>query len=152
MFDDFTNVQFIEGLPEMNLFDGKQPTLLVLDDLMSATNDNVSDLFTRISHHHNVFVVYITQNLFHKSKQNRTMSLNAHYIVLLKNPRDATQVATLGRQMYPGKSKFLIEAFKDATQKPYGYLFLDMKPETEEIYRVRTNIFPNERQYVYLPK
>ena len=71
---------------------------------------------------------------------------------LFKNPRDATQVATLGRQMYPGKSKFLIEAFKDATQKPYGYLFLDMKPETEEIYRVRTNIFPNERQYVYLPK
>ena len=152
MFDDFTNVQFIEGLPEMNLFDGKQPTLLVLDDLMSATNDNVSDLFTRISHHHNVFVVYITQNLFHKSKQNRTMSLNAQYIVIFKSPRDATQVATLGRQMYPGKSKFLIEAFTDATQKPYGYLFSDMKPETEEIYRVRTNIFPDERQYVYLPK
>ena len=80
------------------------------------------------------------------------MRLNAHYIVLSKNPTDATQVVTLGRQMYPGKSKFLIEAFKDATQKPYGYLFLDMKPETEEIYRVRTNIFPDERQYVYLPK
>ena len=78
--------------------------------------------------------------------------MNAHYIVMFKNPRDALQVATLARQMYPGKSKFLVEAFKDATEKPFGYLLLDLKPDTEEKYRVRTQIFPGERQFVYLPK
>jgi hypothetical protein len=54
--------------------------------------------------------------------------------------------------MYPGQSKFLVEAFKDATEKPFGYLLLDLKPDTDEKYRVRTCIFPEEKQYVYLPK
>lgn len=80
------------------------------------------------------------------------MSLNAHYLVLFKNPRDATQVSTLARQMYPGRNKFLVEAFKDATAKPYGYLLIDLKGDTEEKYRIRTNIFSNERQFVYVPK
>ena len=83
------------------------------------------------------------------------MNLNSHYIVLFKNPRDAAQIQYLGRQMYPNKSgsKFLAEAFKDATSRPYGYLLLDFKADTDEQLRVRTNIFPDDApQYVYLPK
>ena len=81
------------------------------------------------------------------------MSLNTHYIVMFKNPRDAGQVATLARQMYPGKGNFVVEAYKDATKEPYGYLLIDLKPETDENYRIRTKIFPDdERQYVYVPK
>jgi hypothetical protein len=81
------------------------------------------------------------------------MSLNAHYIVLFKNPRDANQVSTLARQMYPGRSKFLLEAFRDATEKPYGYLLIDLKPDTDEKYRIRTNIFSDDDKHlVYVPK
>ena len=80
------------------------------------------------------------------------MSLNAYYLVIFKNPRDQNQLATLARQMYPGNSKFLIEAFKDATQQPYGYLLIDLKPDTEERIRVRTNIFPDDTQIVYVRK
>jgi hypothetical protein len=81
------------------------------------------------------------------------MNLNTHYLVLFKSPRDASQVATLARQMYPGKSRFVLEAFGDATKKPYGYLFVDLKPDTDDAYRIRTNIFPDdERQYAYVPK
>jgi hypothetical protein len=55
--------------------------------------------------------------------------------------------------MYPGKSKFVLEAFEDATKEPYGYLLIDLKPETDEKYRIRTNIFPDDdRQYAYVPK
>ena len=152
IFSNYPHVTFIEGLPDISQFDGKQRSLVILDDLMTETNDSVSNIFTKVSHHRNVSVVYLSQNLFYKSKQNRTMSLNAHYMVLFKNPRDAVQVATLARQMYPGRSKFLAEAFKDATDKAYGYLLIDLKPDTEEKYRIRTNIFPGERQYVYVPK
>jgi hypothetical protein len=152
IFGEYPHVTFIEGLPDVTQFDGKQRTLLILDDLMTETNDSVSNIFTKVSHHRNVSVIYLSQNLFHKSKQNRTLSLNAHYMVLFKNPRDAVQVATLARQMHPGRGKFLVEAFKDATDKPYGYLLIDLKPDTEEKYRIRTNIFPDERQYVYIPK
>lgn len=152
IFNDYPQVTFIEGLPDISQFDGKQRTLVILDDLMTETNDSVAKMFTKVSHHRNVSVVYLTQNLFYRSKQNRTISLNAHYIVLFKNPRDAVQVATLARQMYPGRSKFLVEAFKDATEKAYGYLLIDLKSDTDEKYRIRTNIFQGERQYVYIPK
>jgi hypothetical protein len=100
-----------------------------------------------------VSVVFITQNLFHKNKFVRTMNLNTHCIVMFKNPRDAGQVAILARQIYPGKSHFVVEAFKDATKEPYGYLLIDLRPDTDDRYRIRTKIFPDDpRQYVYLPK
>jgi hypothetical protein len=152
VFNEYPDVIFHEGLPDISQFDGQHKILLILDDLMSETNDSVEGIFTKVSHHRNVSVIYLTQNLFYKSKQTRTMSLNAHYIVLFKNPRDAMQVSTLARQMYPGQNKFLVEAFKNATEKPFGYLLLDLKPDMDEKYRIRTNIFPEERQYVYVPK
>lgn len=37
--------------------------------------------------------------------------------------------------MYPGKSKFMIEAFHDAMEMPFGYLMIDLKLDTEEKYR-----------------
>jgi len=54
--------------------------------------------------------------------------------------------------MYPGKTKFLTEAFKDATAEPFTYLLLDLKPDTNEKMRVRANIFPGEENCVYVPK
>ena len=80
-FNDLKNVEFHEGLPNLDNFDGKQRTLLILDDLMHETDDRVSQIFTRVSHHKNVSVLYLTQNLFYGSKQNRTMNLNSHYLV-----------------------------------------------------------------------
>ena len=150
IFNDFPQVIFNEGVPNNAEFDGKYRTLLILDDLMREAGDSVLDIFTTLSHHRNVSVVFLTQNLFHKSKQSRTMNINTQYLVLFKNPRDALQVATLGRQMYPGHSHFLIEAFKDATERPHGYLLIDLHPTTPEKFRIRTNIFRGERQYVYV--
>ena len=131
---------------------GKRKTLLIIDDLMSQADDRVENIFTKLSHHMNVSVLFLTQNLFFKSKQARTISLNSHYIVVFKNARDALQISNLARQMYPGHSKYMVEAFKDATSGPYGYLLIDMKPYTEETYRLRTNIFPGETHYVYVRK
>ena len=119
-FDNLQNVEFYEGIPELSIFDGRQRTLLILDDLMHETDDRVTKIFTKISHHMNVSVLYLTQNLFFGGKQNRTVGLNSHYLVLFKNPRDATQVATLGRQIFPGRSKFIVEVFKDATSTPFN--------------------------------
>ena len=99
-----------------------------------------------------VSVLYLTQNIFYGWKQNHTIGLNAHYLVLFRNPCDATQVAYLARQMYPGKSKFLIEAFKDATGEPFSYMLLDLKPDTEEKFRIRTKFFPGKHCYLYVPK
>jgi len=100
-FCQYPRVIFHQGLPELNDFDGKQPVLLIIDDLMQETNDTVANYLTKGSHHRNLSVVYLAQNLFPKNKFAKTMSLNAHYMVRFKNPRDATQFANLARQVYP---------------------------------------------------
>ena len=54
--------------------------------------------------------------------------------------------------MYPKKWQFAEEAYKDATQEPYSYLLLDLRTEQDEDLRLRTNVFPGETHYVYVPK
>ncbi len=51
--------------------------------------------------------------------------------------------------MYPGDVNFFIESFKDATKNPYGYLFLDLKQNTEEKNRVQTGILPLQKRILY---
>jgi len=152
LFKKYPAIEFQHGLPNLEDFDGSKPTLLIVDDLMNEVNEEVASMFTKGSHHRNVSVIFLVQNLFHKNKHVRTISLNSHYMVLFKNPRDASQFASLARQMYPNKSAFAVEAYKDATREPYSYLFVDLRPEQDEELRLRTDIFPGETQYVYVPK
>ena len=77
------------------------------------------------------------------------MSVRADYIVALKNPRYITQIATLATQIYPGNTKFMVEAYWDATSQMYGYLLIDLKPQTAEQLRLRANIFADEVNYAY---
>jgi len=88
-------MHFHKGIPNLRdkIFDGKRPSLLILDDLMDSINAFVADIFTKISHHRNLSVVYVCQNLFNKNEYHRTISLNSHYIILLRNPRDTQPVA-----------------------------------------------------------
>ena len=145
-------VEFREGLADLNTLNTKERTLVIIDDLMTETDKSVSNLFTKGSHHRNLSVLHLVQNIFDKNKYTRTISLNAHYLVIFKNPRDASQITHLAKQMYPGRVHFLQEVFADATSEAYGYLFIDLKQETPEHLRLRTRIMPDETQYMYMRK
>jgi hypothetical protein len=137
-------VKFHIGVPEFQNKKGK-PRLVVLDDLInSAYSREVCDLFTKGSHHRNISVILITQNLFHQGKYCRDISLNAKYLVVFKNVRDKNQVAYLTRQIYPENWKSLFEAYLDATERPHGYLLFDLCQETCDLLRFRTNVLPAE--------
>jgi len=140
-------VEFRRGLPDFEDFDGSEPVLLVIDDLMNETNESIADLFTKGSHHRKVSVLFLVQNLFHKNKYIRTISLNAHYMILFKNPSDVSQFSSLAQQMCPTKFAFAVEAYE-----PYSYLFVDLRPKQDEDLRLRTNVFLGETHYVYVPK
>ena len=80
-----SGIEFNEGVPSISEFDpGKGSCLLILDDPMHKTNDVVTKLFTRLSHHTNTSVIFITQNIFGGGKETRTITLNAQYMVLLR--------------------------------------------------------------------
>jgi energy-coupling factor transporter ATP-binding protein EcfA2 len=138
-----------EGLPES--FQGIVPySLVVLDDLMHEAKHNVSltALFTKTVHHNKLFVINITQNFYEQGTDARTRRLNAQYIVLFKNPADVTQVNTLARQMFPHDKGFLPTVYHEATKRPYGYLFIDLKQACPDSFRVRSNILPHEHPMV----
>ncbi len=80
-------IEFVKGIPESlendSYLDVNIRNLIIIDDQMiEAGKDNrIVNLFTKGSHHRNLSVIYIVQNLFHQGKGNRSISLNSHYLV-----------------------------------------------------------------------
>ena len=106
-------IEFRVGLPQMSDYssDNEKRKLLILDDLIRESSSNVIlDLFTKGIHHKNISVIFVTQNVFHKGKAQRDISLNTKYLVLFKNPRDRAKIQHLARQILKD-SVFLREAY-----------------------------------------
>lgn len=154
LYDEIPNVTFVEGFPtDYKSYLGTR-TLFILDDLIAeyGNSKELVAMYTKVSHHLNISIFTITQNIFHKGPAYREISLNSHYMFLFKNRRDVTQITHLGRQLYPRKTKYFLEAYDDATKRPYGYLLVDLKTTTDEKFRLRTNILSDELMCVYQPK
>lgn len=148
-------VTFHKGVPTKEEIDEYTSTnthkLIIMDDLMEEVTQNIDMLllFTQGCHHRKLSVIYITQNLYQQNKYAKTISLNTWYLVLFRNLRDASQIQTLGRQIFPNRSHFLIDAYQDCMKVPFNYLVIDMSPCGEDRYRLRTRIFPNEDTIIY---
>ena len=54
------------------------------------------------------------------------------------------QVMTLAKQMYLGGTEPFVRKYEEAVSRPYGYLLVDLKPNTPERCRLRTNVLPND--------
>ena len=115
---------------------------------ITALNDSfIANLFSLESHHRNLSVFLLLQNLFHQGKYARDISLNSHYFILFKNPRDCQQIRYLGTQL--GIKKKLRDAYEDATLLPFSYLLIDLSPRSDSTYMLRSHIFPFEDMVVY---
>lgn len=135
------NVDVSSEIPE-SFENVMENSLIIIDDLMtSAYTKGICELFTKGSHHKKISVILITQNVFHQGKYCRDISLNCKYLVLFKNPRDKSQISPLARQIYPENPSSFIRVYKDATSKPFGYLFLDLTQSANDIVRFQTDIF-----------
>ena len=149
------NIEFKIGLIDIDELSKVQNNLVILDDLMteSEKDNSILNLFTVDSHHKNISVILISQNLFSQGKYSRTISLNCQYLIILNNPRDKSQIYFLARQMYPTNPNFLIECYNDATEnKEYGYLFIDLKQSTQKDFRIQSGITMDEQRIIYKQK
>ena len=122
---------------------------MVIDDQMedAGGDKRIVNLFTRGSHHRNLSVIYIVQNLFHQGKNSRSIRLNSHYLVRFKMPRDKLQILTLAKQMYPGNTDFFVKRYEEAVRRPFGCLLVDVKTTTQDNCRLRTNVLPGEERF-----
>jgi hypothetical protein len=145
------DIEFHKGLIDSSIFDPKFNNLLIIDDLMDECKDSkeILKLFTVESHHRNISVFLVSQNIYTKGQCSRDINLNSSNMIIFKNPRDNIQISVLARQMFPNKSTAFMEAFRDATSIPHGYLFLDFNQKTNDKLRLQTNILrPNRVIYV----
>jgi hypothetical protein len=140
-------IEFHEGVPENFENSERKPALIILDDLLNETySEEVCQLFAKGLHHRNISVLLITQNMFQQGRYCRTISLNAKYIVIIKNVRDKHQFWHVARQVHPENSVSLYNAYLDATRTPHSYLLLDLAQDTDDRERLRTRIFPDEKR------
>ena len=139
-----SNIKFIHGNPDDEdeiVSDTSAPHLVIFDDMLGDKNQEKIKLwFTRTGHHRNATVVYITQNLFQQSKASHSITLNAHHLILFQSHRNKMQIKVFSNQL---QAPHMIHAFNDATSKPHDYLLFDLKPNTSNYLRFRTDIFQN---------
>ena len=137
------DIVYLKGIPSIEIIKNTNPDIIVIDDLMNdlKNDENIKSLFIKGSHHMNISVIYITQNIFAQDKSMRTISLNSQYIVIMKGIRLTQQITILGNQIFPGKSKKFMNIFKEATSKPFSYLLLDLHPASDDRFRIRNRIF-----------
>jgi len=140
------NIRYHEGVPGDFKNPRGEPCLFILDDLLNDVYSSIQvcDLFTKGSHHRNISVILVTQNIFHQDRHCRDISLNTQYLVLLKNVRERSQFSRLAQQMYPENREELYASYLHSTAKPHGYIVLDLTQGINDLLRFRTEIFPDE--------
>jgi hypothetical protein len=115
--------------------------------VLAFANDphTVLRLFTQISHHQNINVVYVTQNLFDRScSANISINRNANYLILMRALKDRTPARVVFSKAFPDpcQSRALVRLFDEVTaEKPYSYLCLSFAQNTPHPLRICTNIF-----------
>ena len=141
------NVEFIHGLDGDWLKRPQAHDVIVIDDLFQEAmntsgksnkqQQSLTSLFTKTTRHRELFVIFLTQNLFHQGA--RACNINTHYLVLFKNPRDVLSVINITRQI--SNSAAVKKIFHDVTKDtPHAYLFLDFTQECPDDLRIRSHI------------
>jgi len=151
---DLSYVTLHEGVPSRQTMEeltfDRKPTLLVLDDLMAKIikDLDVQHYVTVMSHHNNICILLIMQSIFPQGRCARTISLNCHYMVLFNNRRDLNQIQVLARQIMPGRVDFFVDSYKKAVAAPFSYLVVDIYPNSNPRFELRSRIFPQDEPLI----
>ena len=94
--------------------------VVVLDDWMTSAwgMKQISKLFRLVYLDNILTVVFIVQKMFSHGWEMRTISLNAHTVVLNKNTRDKSQISLFSRQDFSWKFKVPIKSVRTCNKRP----------------------------------
>jgi hypothetical protein len=155
MENEIPGLTLHEGLPTEEIIEektfNKEHGIIVLDDLIAevVASPKAESLFIMGSHHRNMTVILVSQNLYYQGRNARTINLNLHYLVLCRNLRDKSQIRYLAQQAFPGQVKDFMRVYDDVHKTPFNYLLIDLHPHTDDEYRLRTRIFRGELPIIY---
>ena len=117
------------------------PLLVIFDDLIGSKSlEEIASLFTVDARHLNISLVFLTQRLFVNNEHFRQISQNSDYFCLFKNPRNSSEIRALAQQMTPG-NLVLVDIYREATEKPFSYLFINLTQECDLRVRFLSDLF-----------
>lgn len=132
---------------------------IVFDDLMNelSESDLLLDLFTKLSSHYKISIIYITQNVFFKGKRsgdNVTMYRNTHLLVLFRNPLDNTVLSTISKRIAPAGSVSKLNRMLVHILEKHRYVVIHGNLAHPKELQFQTELFNDEpvrHQVVYEP-
>jgi GTPase SAR1 family protein len=128
-----------------------KPLLLILDDLMLSIDQKyLNTLFTAKSHHQRFAILLAVQNVF--EAKIRVARQNAQYLVLMRAPNSALAIRNIGTQLFGNKLQFFLDSYRQATERPYGWLLVDLHAASDPLLRLRTGLFKDdEEKVIFIP-
>uniref|UniRef100_A0A914LBI4 Uncharacterized protein n=1 Tax=Meloidogyne incognita TaxID=6306 RepID=A0A914LBI4_MELIC len=64
----------------------------------------------------------------------------------MRSPNSVLSVRNIGVQLFPRKLDYFLDAYRQATDKPYGYLVIDMHASSDPGLRLRTILAKTKSQ------
>ena len=118
----------------------------MLDDVMAEGGEDkeLLDLFTKHSHHQNITVLYLCQDIFPPGKCAKSISRNAHYVIAFKNPRDKFGVRNLLLQAFPTYWQDVMDMYQKVIKRPFRYMVLNLHPTSDNRIRVLSHLLTHE--------
>lgn len=65
--------------------------------------------------------------------------MNAHYVAFFKNPRDSSQILTLGQKVFPNEKERVRRAYSDVSKSPYSHIWFDLTQDADDDLRLLGN-------------
>lgn len=145
------------GLVNVYLFDDQSSNLKY-----KSIGNYLLNFFVANSHHFNLLTFYVTQNIYQANAFQRTMSLNAQYLIAFKNLRDVNQIKRVAGQVYGfGNTKPFMQVYEKEMQfTNCRYVIINTNICEEFPRSCHVNVIPVrpsveyeylERAYIYNP-
>ena len=147
--------QFENKMCTMEWLQENQPppnSIIIIDDMALDATADTAKLFSVGSHHYNVNIIFLCQNLFTKNQYFRDISLNSTYVTLFKNVRDKQQISNFAKQFAPRQNKHFLAIFSVATEDPHSYMILDNHQKTNNSHRIISNYFQENNKPITIWK
>ena len=108
----------------------------VFDDMSAELKNNTcfTNFFTKMAHHCQCLMAYLTQNAYEPGKDATTRARNCAYQIFFNNKADIRWIRLLGQQLLHN-SKLFNDMFQYTTREPYSCLLIDnrtMTPSNEQ--------------------
>lgn len=144
-----TNIEFVPCI-NFAMINTLKNCLLIFDDSCEEIYEDRNFLKIAVSgRHRKLHVIFVKHNLFHQSKQSRTIDLSTTHLILFNSPRDVNQINYLGKQLK--KTEFLSDAFEKSIAEPFGHLLIDLDSKTSPGLRFCSNIVQPGATIFYIP-